>query len=123
MHTITVSCSLRFVDLVKQAIDDCGELGIEALFPNLEPLPSDRPMTIETMRELQEDHFRAIRESEALYVIDPDGYIGTLVKVEIGYAKGAGKPVYFSERAESVDLDALANGYIPRDDLRRLLSM
>ena len=123
MHTITVSCSLRFVNLVRRAIADCKELSIEAKFPNLEPIPSDRPITIETMRGLQEDHFRAIRESEALYVIDPDGYIGTLVKVEIGYAKGAGKPVYFSEPTGSPDLDALANGYVSRDDLRRFLTL
>ena len=123
MRTITISCSLRFVHMVKEAIIDCRRIGIEAKFPNLEPLPADRPLTLETMRGLEEDHFRAIRESEALYVMNPDGYIGTLVTVEIGYARGAGKPVFFSEPAGSLDLDALTHGYIARGELRRFLSL
>ncbi len=123
MRTITISCSLRFVHLVKRAIAECERIGIEAKFPNLEPLPSHRPITLNMMRTFEDDHFRAIRESEALYVIDPDGYVGTLVTVEIGYAKGAGKPVYFSEPAGSLDLDALVSGYVPLGDLSAFSTM
>lgn len=76
-----------------------------------------------TMRRLCQDHFHTIDKSEALYVIDPDGYIGTLVKVEIGYALGKGKPVYFSEKTSALDLDSLPKDIIPLDLIEQFLEI
>lgn len=78
---------------------------------------------METMKKLCQDHFEAIDNSEALYVINPDGYIGTLVTVEIGYALGKGKPVYYSEAANTLDLDSLSRGVIPLDLTEQFLSI
>jgi len=100
-----------------------GEMGITALFPNLDSGLDKDKLDMETMKRLCQDHFQAIDESDALYVIDPDGYIGTLVTVEIGYALGKGKPVYFSETTNTLDLDSLAEGVIPLDSIEQFLSM
>ena len=78
---------------------------------------------MELMKKLCQDHFQAIDDSDALYVIDPGGYIGTLVTVEIGYALGKGKPVYFSEKANSLDLNSLPQGVIPLNSIERFLSL
>ena len=42
-------------------------------------------MYVEFIRGLEDEHFESIDESEALFVICPMGYVGTLVSVEIGY--------------------------------------
>ncbi len=98
-------------------------MGIMALFPNLDSGLDKDKLDMETMKGLCQDHFQAIDESDALYVIDPDGYIGTLVTVESGYALGKGKPVIFSEATNAIDLDSLAEGVIPLDSIEQFLSM
>ena len=98
-------------------------MGITALFPNLDSGLDKDKLDMETMKELCQDHFQAIDESDALYVINLDGYIGTLVTVEIGYALGKGKPVFFSEATNAIDLDSLVERVIPLDSIEQILSM
>ncbi len=121
MKTICLSSSLKYKDLIREAIQKFREAGIEALFPNLDSGLDKDKLGMETMKKLCQDHFRAIDDSEALYVIDPDGYVGTLVKIEIGYALGKRKPVYFSEKTDSLDLDSLSEEIIPLDSIERFL--
>lgn len=123
MKKITVSSSLRFKDLIRKTIADCKSLGIEAMFPNLDSGLSKDDLTLKLMRDIENAHFKAISESDALYVINPDGYIGTLVTAEIGYAIGKGKPVYYSEKANSLDLDAMATDYIALNELAKLIDL
>ena len=123
MKTICLSSSLKFKGAIRETLRRFGEMGITALFPNLDSGLDKDKLDMETMKRLCQDHFQAIDESDELYVIDPDGYIGTLVTVEIGYALGKGKPVYFSETTNTLDLDSLADGIIPLDSIERFLSM
>ena len=122
MKTICLSSSLRFKDAIRETMRRFGEIGITALFPNLDSGLDKEKLDMETMKRLCQDHFQAIGDSDALYVIDPDGYIGTLVTVEIGYTLGKGKPVYFSETTNALDLDSLPDGVIPLDSIERFLS-
>ena len=123
MKKITISSSLRFKDLIKETIRNCREAGINAQFPNIDhPVPGTK-LTLEQMRTIEKDHFDAIRASSALYVINPQGYIGRLVTVEIGFALGLGLPVYFSEPADSIDLDALVTAIIPLDRVEDFLEL
>jgi len=89
----------------------------------LEFAVSKEDLTLEMIQVLCWDEFEAIDKADALYVLNPGGYIGTLVKVEIGYALGRRKPVYFSEAANSLDLDALCSGVIPVENIARLIEM
>ena len=123
MKKITISSSLRFKDLIKRTIEDFRVLGIEAKFPNLESGPVKNKLTIELMSKIEKEHFKSISESEALYIINPNGYIGTLVTAEIGYALGNGKPVYYSEKTNSIDLDAMATDFIPLNELSKIVSL
>ncbi len=119
MKTVCLSSSLRFKETIRETISRFGQIGITALFPNLDSGPDKDSLDMETMKRLCQDHFQAIDDSDALYVIDPDGYIGTLVTVEIGYALGKGKPVYYSETTNALDLDSLPEGVIPLDSIER----
>ena len=97
--------------------------GLDALFPNLNSGLDKDNLDMQTMKRLCTDHFRAIDKSEALYVIDPNWYIGTLVKIEIGYAIGKGKPVYYSEKTNESDLDSLCTDIIPTDKLEKFVEL
>lgn len=119
MERVAISSSLRFKDSIREAISGLEALRIEGLFPNLDSGLSKDDLTLKVMRQLEADHFDAINSADVLYVINPDGYIGNLVAVEIGYAVAKGKPVYFSEKANDLGLDALATGYIPMDKLEK----
>ncbi len=69
---------------------------------------------------LVQDHFNKIDESKSLFVVNPGGYIGNSVKVEIGYAKGRGKKIYFLEKTSQLELDCLADDFISVDKLHQL---
>ncbi len=114
---------MRFQTLLAETMARAESMGLEALFPNLEIAVSKEELTTEMMQVLCWDEFGAIDRAEALYVLNPGGYIGTLVKVEIGYALGRRKPVYFSEPANSLDLDALCSGVIPVENIARFIDM
>jgi len=45
-------------------------------------------------KELETLHLEAIRKSDFLYVVDPEGYVGNSAVMEIGFALAIGKPVY-----------------------------
>lgn len=122
MKTICLSSSLRFKGIIRQTIQRFEEIGIIALFPNLDFGPGKDKLDKGTMKQLCRDHFKAIDNSNALYVINPDGYIGTLVTIEIGYTLGKGKPVYYSEVANALDLDSLSAGVISLDLIEQFLS-
>jgi nucleoside 2-deoxyribosyltransferase len=123
MKTICLSSSMRFKPLLAETISRAEVLGIEALFPNLDYGVAKEELIGEMMQKLCRDEFDAIDRSDALYVLNPGGYIGTLVKIEIGYALGRRKPVFFSEAANSPDLDALCTGVIPVEDIVRFVEM
>ncbi len=123
MKVICLSASLRFEKEIETIINQSEKVGIKALFPNF-PVTEDKDaLTVERMKKLCQDHFDAITQAEALYVINPGGYIGTLVKIEIGFALGKNKPVYFSHATDSVDLDSLSTGVIPLDSIEKFLGI
>lgn len=94
--------------------------GVEGVFPNLDSGVAKEDVDLEFMKKLEKEHFEAIDISEALYVICPNGYVGTLVSVEIGYASAKGTPVIFSEKPGDLGLQALATGYVPLSELEEI---
>jgi nucleoside 2-deoxyribosyltransferase len=82
--------------------------------------PEGPELSMMEMKKLQEDHFKAIKSSDAIYVINPDGYIGTMVTAEIGYALGQNKAVFYSEKTGKIEMDALASGITSLDKLQEL---
>lgn len=120
MERVTISSSLKYKEMVKSAIVDLEEAGVKALFPNLDSGVAKENVDLNFMEKLEREHFEAIDNSDALYVICPDGYVGTLVSVEIGYAHARSKPVIFSEEPEDLGLQALAHSYISLENLKKL---
>src|SRR3990167_2353059 len=123
MERVTVSSSLKYKEMIRQAISDLGQFGVVGLFPNLDSGVAKEDVNLEFMRKLEARHFEAIDSSEGLYVICPNGYVGTLVSVEIGYARAQGKAVIFSETPEDLGLQAIATNYVPLEEVKNLKSV
>ncbi|HPL95266.1 MAG TPA: nucleoside 2-deoxyribosyltransferase [bacterium] len=43
---------------------------------------------------LTHDHFYKIKMADVVFVFNKDGYVGVSTTLELGYAVGAGKPIY-----------------------------
>ena len=53
-----------------------------------------------TKKMLDDMHKRKIDMADEIYVINVGGYIGTSTRLEISYAKAAGKPVRYLEEIQ-----------------------
>lgn len=96
---------MKFRDKIEQTIKELQELGHEPLFPNLDTEMPDAELTIEQKKALALDHYAAIEQSDAVYFILPDGYMGTSCKLELCYSIAMKKPIYFSEPTGDIGLD------------------
>jgi hypothetical protein len=68
---------------------------------------------------LTHEFLRKIDRSDAIYVIDQDGYTGRSVCIEIGYASALGKKVILSEPPAENAVRALATEVIAVDDIAK----
>ncbi|OGH07215.1 MAG: hypothetical protein A2171_01660 [Candidatus Levybacteria bacterium RBG_13_35_9] len=108
-----VSCVIsgsfgKFKPEIDRAIDNFRDLGVTVLAPGkgwlyippqrqysrsafFRPLHSEVGRTI---KQIEDEFLDAIRNSDFLYVVNPDGFIGQTVGMEIGFAVACDKPVY-----------------------------
>ena len=57
--------------------------------------------------ELERRHLDSIRRADALYVVNPDGYVGSSAGMEMGWAAGIGKPVFTAYPLAETALNAI----------------
>ncbi len=93
---VTICGSFKFKDLM---LEKSVELEVKDKYVVLQPvygtgLESFSEEDIKTMGEL---HFERIKISDAIYVINKDGYIGSSTKKEIEYAESLGKEILYLE--------------------------
>ena len=60
--------------------------------------PKNTALSAQDRKRLADAHFRKIYISDAIYVVDIDGYIGESVKEEIAYARAKGKEILYHSR-------------------------
>lgn len=94
MKTVTLCGSMRFEGQMQEiALKLETRHGMNVLQCVYNPKKTD--LTPEDMKALAAAHYRKIDLSEAIYVVDLDGYIGESVKQEIAYAEETGKEVFY----------------------------
>jgi len=118
----------RFLPQIQEAIGELSNLGIKVLSPKVSKpvsqiggfvmLEKDKgtPGAIETK------HLQAIAKSDFLYVVNPEGYIGDSVALEIGYALSKGVPVYSSERPKDKVIGSFLVSGIPLSRLKNRIA-
>ena len=115
---IAISCSMQYRDLIKDVMAQLTELRFYPLFPNLDYNPEKNELG---NKKLAMDHYEAINESNIVYFITPNGYMGTSCKLELGYAVAKNKLIYFSEPTNDPALDCYAVGFITTSSLKDFL--
>ncbi len=99
---VTVSGSFRkAMSDIQRAVAELTDLGGRVLSPS-DPrvvdsfgdflfVASDR---LRTIRTVQSRHLAAIEASDLVWLVAPDGYVGTSAAMEIGFAMAVGTPVF-----------------------------
>lgn len=93
---VTICGSLKFWDKI-QEISERLELENEYVVIGIVPHVIDRDLTENEKNLLGELHRIRIDLSDAIFVVNIDGYIGESVKSEIEYAKAKGKEIIYLE--------------------------
>lgn len=110
--SVVVSGSFRkHLAEIHEAIREFNALGVTVLSSRLSLAvnPGDDFVLLESddtadPSVLERRHLDAIREANALYICNPDGYIGLTVAMEIGWAKAHGVAIVASHAPEDVTL-------------------
>lgn len=108
----------KFKDVIDKTIDEFVALGVNVLAPEkgwlyipnqravqkgFRPLPNEIGMTI---KQIEESFLTHLANSDFLYVVNPDGYIGNTVSMEIGFAYARQIPIYLQNPVSKLlDLD------------------
>ena len=94
MKTITICGSMKFAEQMKYI---AWKLEIEQEVNVLQCVYNERneSITDDMLKRLTSAHYKKIDLSDAVYIVDIDGYIGTSVEQEISYAKENGKEIIF----------------------------
>ena len=103
--SIVISGSFRrYFDGISETVKLFESLGVDALSPKASKVvnPGEEFAVLETddtgdPRTLEQRHLDAIAAADALYLYDPEGYIGDSSKMELGWAIALGKPVFCKE--------------------------
>ena len=56
---------------------------------------------------------KKVDDADVVYVVDPEGYVGKSVSVDIGYAYGKGKAIYVMHPVDDPPIMDLTNGVLP----------
>ena len=93
---VTICGSAKFWDKI-QEISEKLELEQECVVIGMTPHVMERDFTTEEKGLLGELHKRKIDLSDAVYVVNVNGYIGESVSEEIAYARKKGKEIMYLE--------------------------
>lgn len=112
MIRATVSGSFRkHMHPIAEAVAGLQARGVEVLSP-ADPTVVDQTGeflfvasdAVRSVRMVQDRHLEAVRMSDFLWVVCPDGYIGQSASMEIGFAAAVGTPVFSAHTPDDLTL-------------------
>jgi hypothetical protein len=86
MKIITICGSIKFIEEIKYLTEKL-EFEDNCVLSVIYPTKSKECYTKEEIHFLQKGHFKRIDISDAIFVVNKNGYIGEAVREEIEYAK------------------------------------
>jgi nucleoside 2-deoxyribosyltransferase len=72
-------------------------------------------------RKAEKDFLSKIDQADLLYVINPNGYIGLSVTLEIGYACAKKKPIFSMNSIEDYTIMSMISGIIKPQEINEAL--
>lgn len=126
MYTITLCCSKKFKKEERDFARRLRKLGMTVYEPPLyaskrwDALSEEEKLALAAGFTLR--HFEKIKKSDAIFVLNVGGYMGISTTLEIGYAAGLNKRIFFLENDEDYPRKILAENVIrtPEELLKRL---
>lgn len=94
MKIITLCGSIKFQKEMMIAAEKLALKGNCILTPTY-PVIENLEITEKQTSMLKEAHFKRIELSDAIFVVNVNGYIGNSTKLEIEYAKKLGKEIIY----------------------------
>ena len=102
MLTATVSGSFhRHMDVITRAVYELATLSVRVLSPSDPRVVAQQGEflfvasdPVRSVRLVQDRHLESIRAANFLWLVCPDGYVGQSASMEIGFAAGAGVPIF-----------------------------
>ncbi len=91
---VTICGSMKFKDKMMEV---AKELEIKNNYVVIQCIYSNDKFSDEEQKNLADLHYNKIKISDAIYVINVNGYIGNQTSKEIEYAKKLGKEVMYLE--------------------------
>lgn len=93
---ITICGSLKFIDEIKAQTEKLTLEG-NCVLSIIYPTHDMNFYTEENFKKFKEQHFQRIAMSDAIFVVNVEGYIGNSTKKEIEYATSLGKEILYLE--------------------------
>ena len=100
MKVVTICGSMKFKDKMMEVARD---LEIKNKYVVIQCVYSNDKFNEEEQVLLADLHYKKIDISDAIYVVNVDGYIGTSTKKEIEYAKSLNKEIVKIAKKEKVN--------------------
>lgn len=98
MKVVTICGSMRFEDQMKRIafeLETKKEMCVIQCVYDVD----NKMLSEKDIESLNNTHMKKIEISDAIYVVDIDGYVGEQVQKEIEYAKVLGKEVIYHSRS------------------------
>lgn len=97
IKTLTICCSSKFYETAQALAKEMTDAGLNVFTPRFDFNEEAVAVTMADKISLTHEFLRKIDKSDAIYVVDQDGYTGRSVCIEIGYASALGKTVVLAE--------------------------
>lgn len=97
IKTLTICSSSKFYDIARALAKEMIDAGLNVFTPRFDFNEEVVAVTMADKISLTHEFLHKIDRSDAIYVIDQDGYTGRSVCIEIGYASALGKTIVLSE--------------------------
>jgi hypothetical protein len=122
IKTLTICSSSKFYETALTLAKEMTRAGITVYTPRFDFNEEVVKVTKDDKITLTREFLSKIDCSDAIYVIDQDGYTGRSVCIEIGYASALGKTVLVSEPPAEHAVQALAAAVVPVTDIAKRIS-
>jgi hypothetical protein len=96
MKIITICGSIKFIEEMKFYTEKLALEG-NCVLSVIYPTKNNKCYTSEEIHILGKEHYKKIDLSDAIFVVNKNGYIGEAVKKEIEYAKNKNKEIIYLE--------------------------
>ncbi len=118
MKKIVICGSTKFAEEMKSFSEELESFGFEVIFPKVDI--SDEDIDKFPFAEKQfvynrliTNYFKHISESDAVFIYNKNGYIGTSVTMELAYAFAMKKPIYAFHADEDITRGSLITKITP----------